>query len=418
MGQRESSSANGGMPQVDPGPLGDIECAAALEVFLSHAAKDGRLRSSGFIAALELTDDVLFGDALFAVAASGADSIGAQDFVRFLGEVTRGAKSARLTKLLCACVGVRSFLDIATGEPAYVATSALARIFEVTWHTLISKHHATDSGFEDDDDAAVRGSSRHLMYEVQSGRRSSAATARTGLRKPFDTAPFLSSIMRAAEIEEKRELEARKDAQHVGSVATVIDRSGDHTRVDLSFVARWTNRHTPDLAEAWSGYVRMVCFADYSSIFTAPVCIEPSEILGNLGNARRAQIFCALSLAIKEARGVWKRIYGSGVDGFSFFRLCHQILGWRGPTILLIKSSCSDIFGAYLDEPWREWYAAISSAHVVSGAQARLLWWLGLLRVGPQPERSGESSLHSERNWYSRFVVHAELPPLDETSCI
>lgn len=391
MGQGESSGGDAGLPQVDPGPLGDVECAAALEVFLIHAAKDGQLRSSGFIAALALTHDVPFGEALFAVAAGGAESIGAQEFVRFLGETTRGAKSARLTQFLCACVGVRSFLDVATGEPAYVAISALSRIFEVTWHTLISKHHATDSGFDDDDDAAVRGSSRHLIYEVQGGLRSSAAMARTGSREPFDTLPFLSSIMRAAKIEAKQELEARKDAQHIGSAATVIDGNGDDAHIDLSFVARWTNRHAPDLAEAWTGYVRMVCFADYSSIFTAPVCIEPSEILGNLGNARRAQIFCALSLAIKEARGVWKRMYGSGVDGFSFFRLCHQILGWRGPTILLVKASCGDVFGAYLDEPWREWYAAMSSALVVSGSQACLLWWLGLLLIRPQPERSGAS---------------------------
>lgn len=333
MGQGESSHDD--EREIDPGPLGDAECAMALDTFKRHKP----MTSAKFSTALDLPRE--FGDDLFRLACpSSTETMSAQRFVSFLGETTRGARSARLTHFLCAAVGVTSLIDDKTGEPRYVERDLVARVFDIAWHVLFSKHHTTLSGFDDDDDSDVTATVRRRNFCAEGGG------------EPFDPTPFSRAAYEAAEREAAREREAQKEAQQVGSSLLAVDES----RIDLSFLARWTNRNAPDLAEAWTAYVRSVVFDDYTAVFTAPVCHESSQIFGDHGNARRAQIFCSLGLVDPSTRGEWTRIYGSGVDGFSFYRLCHQILGWQGPTLLLIKSSKGDVFGAYLDQPWREWH--------------------------------------------------------------
>lgn len=321
MGQQASGPKS---PVVDPGRLGDEECANAVSVFMEYA-DEGRLTAAGFIQAMDLDESV--GASLFCIASRGASELGAQEFVNFAGETTRGSNSARLTHYLCACAGVSSLVDPSTGEPRYVEAARVRVVFELAWDKLLSKHRATASGFDDDSDI-ISGSTRGKAWSS------------------FDAEPFASSLLKAAENESRSEIEATK---HGGSSCTALQG----TSVDLSFVARWINRHMPDLPDAWTGYARSRLFNDYKAIFPAPVCLDASEVLTK---AHRDAMFCALAMAAAESRGHWTRIYGSGVDGLSFYRLCHQILGWKGPTVLLVKANSGDVFGAYLDTPWKEWH--------------------------------------------------------------
>ena len=50
----------------------------------------------------------------------------------------------------------------------------------------------------------------------------------------------------------------------------------------------------------------------------------------------------------------WKRLYSSFYDGRSFNRMEYSVLGYTGPTILLIRTSCDNVLGAFAEAPWKE----------------------------------------------------------------
>merc|ERR1711957_657994 len=53
--------------------------------------------------------------------------------------------------------------------------------------------------------------------------------------------------------------------------------------------------------------------------------------------------------------GLWHRIYTSDHDGLAFNRLQNALLGYGGPTLLIIRESkCGGMFGAYSATRWKE----------------------------------------------------------------
>jgi hypothetical protein len=61
--------------------------------------------------------------------------------------------------------------------------------------------------------------------------------------------------------------------------------------------------------------------------------------------------FAALSTSLG---GSWRRLYTSSSDGLSFNRLQNALLGYGGPTLLIIRSISDGIFGAFTASPWKE----------------------------------------------------------------
>jgi len=295
-----------------------------------------------------------FGSNLFIVASRGKKELELERFIRFVGETTRGNKSSRLTHFLCGACGAPGLVD-ANGNSVMVNQEDLGRLFTVAWRYLLSKHHATSAGFDDDSDGIVSGSRRGDLYGGIGSDQSTKANGWQSALRQIDVLPFVGSIVQAAEHEAHQETEARRNAQISIAPGSVIQDD----KIELSFIARWADRHVTELADAWSAFARARFFAAYSDIFHAPRTLNDndgiSEIFGQLGPERN-QLQCALALASANCRGYWKRLYGSSIDGLSFHRLCHQILGWQGTTILLLRSTTNEVFGALLDEPWREWH--------------------------------------------------------------
>lgn len=52
--------------------------------------------------------------------------------------------------------------------------------------------------------------------------------------------------------------------------------------------------------------------------------------------------------------GSWHRLYTSANDGLSFNRLQNALLGYGGPTLLILRSTGGGIFGAFTASPWKE----------------------------------------------------------------
>lgn len=57
--------------------------------------------------------------------------------------------------------------------------------------------------------------------------------------------------------------------------------------------------------------------------------------------------------------GSWKSLYDSNVDGLSFLPVQNSLLGFSGPTMLLVETTDGDILGYYTSVSWKEvnkWY--------------------------------------------------------------
>ncbi len=73
-------------------------------------------------------------------------------------------------------------------------------------------------------------------------------------------------------------------------------------------------------------------------------------------------LFALSCASLTLASGRWHRLFSSEANGLSCNRLMHTILGYGGPTIILIRSKdasdkgkcCSGVFGAYTCTPWSQ----------------------------------------------------------------
>jgi len=50
------------------------------------------------------------------------------------------------------------------------------------------------------------------------------------------------------------------------------------------------------------------------------------------------------------------RLYSSVVDGFSFNRLEWNLIGYGGPTLVLIQTECDVVLGAFASQSWKDTY--------------------------------------------------------------
>ena len=64
---------------------------------------------------------------------------------------------------------------------------------------------------------------------------------------------------------------------------------------------------------------------------------------------------CLFGLSIHSAmlQGDWNRLYASSIDGLHFQQLAHALVGYDGPTVLLLQDEAGAVFGAFCSEVWR-----------------------------------------------------------------
>ena len=81
--------------------------------------------------------------------------------------------------------------------------------------------------------------------------------------------------------------------------------------------------------------------------FEAPLLAGKSDILSD------AQVLF-LGLHSRLCQGEWMRLYSTAEDGYDFENLRNNIVGYQGGTVLLIKTTRSEIFGSFCGATWRE----------------------------------------------------------------
>lgn len=113
---------------------------------------------------------------------------------------------------------------------------------------------------------------------------------------------------------------------------------------DAAACARWCDRNAPGLADVYAAWARRRFLNDPRPALTLPTAgglLEP------------ASIRACLLLSDARTFGGLRPLYASSKDGWSFQRLCREILGWAGPTLVVARAG-SRVFGVLADEAWRD----------------------------------------------------------------
>lgn len=93
----------------------------------------------------------------------------------------------------------------------------------------------------------------------------------------------------------------------------------------------WINNYAPHIPKVVESYVSQRCFKDVLSPsfkpFLAPILVSTSSAYAN-GSIMNELELLPLALANPNLQDVWQQLYSSAVDGSSFNRIVHHILGY------------------------------------------------------------------------------------------
>jgi len=124
----------------------------------------------------------------------------------------------------------------------------------------------------------------------------------------------------------------------------------------------WAEKYVPLFHTPLGAYLEKVLLTPLSTtdpvptvvqtrqpVFVPPRLCHSSPILGQ----NLMPHVALLATRTAKMHGPWVKLYNSQEDGISFNRVCHKILGYGGPTILLIRDTGGAVFGGLAPSQWR-----------------------------------------------------------------
>lgn len=135
------------------------------------------------------------------------------------------------------------------------------------------------------------------------------------------------------------------------------NNDGDNKMVSLEAFTAWTESYAPALSATLETFIHYVFFSDKpfppSRIeFMFPFLRgQQSAFL----KSKSSPLLFSFAVMSPSLGGSWHRLYTSDEDGLSFNRLQNSLLGYGGPTLLIIKEvEGGGIFGAFTSTKWKE----------------------------------------------------------------
>ncbi|CAM9219937.1 unnamed protein product [Choristocarpus tenellus] len=205
----------------------------------------------------------------------------------------------------------------------------------------------------------------HAMSQTAWGIERSPAS------RPFDVKRLASSVSRSQA--GSRNGPWPKAGTGPGAVGS--DNSETEHGVDFAGLKLWVSECAPLLHTCLTTFMHTRCFhygdsEDNTSesaqgggrfplassipstlaVFDPPRPQQPSVLLEEL----EAELF-GLALSHKKLQGPWLRLYTNEEDGLSFNRVCYKIIGFGGPTVILVREKGSGaVWGGCAGSPWKE----------------------------------------------------------------
>lgn len=130
---------------------------------------------------------------------------------------------------------------------------------------------------------------------------------------------------------------------------------------ESNFLKSWKTWDAP--GSALSTFMHLAIFSRYhpfrpsSPPLMLPEVDKPSSLWKNAWDP----IPLSLALMSPSLGGTWRRLYSNDCDGFSFRTMLEAVLAFKGPTVILIRSTDEpgDVFGYRSSCPWktsRKWF--------------------------------------------------------------
>jgi hypothetical protein len=132
----------------------------------------------------------------------------------------------------------------------------------------------------------------------------------------------------------------------------------------MHVLLHFTRKRCPTLADGLAAHVmqRIVSSASRRAqrvLMSTPaleMCVRVMPVLSDKSSILNAEALFMLLAALPNCSRVTelKRLFSSRENGHSFNRLCHHTLGYRGPTIILVKDHLGRVAGLYSSAQWRD----------------------------------------------------------------
>jgi TLD len=122
------------------------------------------------------------------------------------------------------------------------------------------------------------------------------------------------------------------------------------------FIA-WADQTAPMMASILSTFIHSLIFHGrpfpVSRIPYSPAILDA---FSDIFQGRDSPLLFPLSAMSRNAGGKMHRLYSSVMDGFSFNRLEWNLIGYGGPTLVLIQTECDVVLGAFASQSWKDTY--------------------------------------------------------------
>eukprot|EP00978_Attheya_sp_CCMP212_P047200 scaffold421259_cov45-Attheya_sp.AAC.6 len=127
--------------------------------------------------------------------------------------------------------------------------------------------------------------------------------------------------------------------------------------VSLDVFLEWAESVAPLISATLSTFMHYILFPDVPHSPTRTSFFFPSlrNQASAFFNAPNSPLLFTFACMSNSLGGKWHRLYTSDSDGLSFNRLQNSLLGYGGPTLLIIRETLGGgVFGAFTAHAWKE----------------------------------------------------------------
>mmetsp|Transcript_11333 Transcript_11333/g.14201 ORF Transcript_11333/g.14201 Transcript_11333/m.14201 type:complete len:738 (+) Transcript_11333:81-2294(+) len=135
--------------------------------------------------------------------------------------------------------------------------------------------------------------------------------------------------------------------------------SNNEDVVSLEAFINWTELHAPCLSSTIETFIHYIFFADPDKPYPPQLTEFKFPTLQLQHSAffkcPSSSLLFKFALMSPSLSGNWRRLYTSDCDGLSFNRLQNSLLGYSGPTLIIIQEArAGGIFGSFTSTAWKE----------------------------------------------------------------
>jgi hypothetical protein len=193
--------------------------------------------------------------------------------------------------------------------------------------------------------------------------QAAAAAAADPIQKDF-IMDWIYRIARASQIAQTREIPPEEEENHAHACSSSSSSFPKEWKlVDVSSKPQfmdWANSTLPQLYTAVASIVHCIFLEDFDAGKTPFLCLpqlnKPSDLPLDT---------VSLGLLSAKFQGSWRRLYNNLEDGSSFEILQRALIGYQGPTTMIVQTTRNEVFGYFTECPWKtspKWFGIPGSS--------------------------------------------------------